>query len=79
VTKVYLETFRDGYQAERTTLQKAIGRFRAAEFEVSGCVTTTNVGKPSTGWKLLSCYTDFATQNRVQSIFEYTAGCSTRS
>jgi hypothetical protein len=74
VTKVYLETFRDGYQAERATLQKAIERFRAAEFEVSGCVTTTNVGKPSTGWKLLSCYTDFATQNRVQSIFEYTAG-----
>jgi hypothetical protein len=74
VTKVYLETFRDGYQAERAALQKAKERFSAAEFEVSGCVTTTNVGKPGTGWKLLSCYTDFATQNRVQSIFEYAAG-----
>jgi hypothetical protein len=74
VTKVYLETFRDGYQAERATLEKAKERFSAAEFEVSGCVTTTQVGKPSTGWKPISCYTDLTTQNRVQSIFEYAAG-----
>jgi len=74
VTKVYLETFRDGYQAERATLQKAKERFRAADFEVSGCVTTTNVGKPTTGWKPLSCYTDHATQDQVQAIFEFAAG-----
>jgi hypothetical protein len=74
VTKVYLETFRDGYQAERAALQKAKEKFRAADFEVSGCVTTTNVGKPTTGWKPLSCYTDHPTQDRVQAIFEYAAG-----
>lgn len=73
VTKVYIEAFRDGYQAERAVLQRAKERFLAAGFEVSGCVTTTQVGKKSGGWNLISCYTDQATQEKVQSIFEYAA------
>jgi hypothetical protein len=33
------------------------------------------VGKSSTGWKdTISCYTDRATQEKLQSIFEFTAG-----
>jgi hypothetical protein len=74
VTKVYIEVFRDGYQARREVLRHASEQFRAAGFEVSGCVTTTNVGKPSTGWRGISCYTDTATQERLQAIFEYAAG-----
>ncbi len=74
VTKVYIEAFRDGYQASRETLQHAKQRFQAAGFEVSGCVTTTGVGKRSTGWAGISCYTDMATQERLQAIFEYAAG-----
>src|SRR6266511_3876801 len=74
VTKVYLESFRDGYQAERTALQHAKERFLAAGFEVSGCVTTTQVGKKSTRWNIIACYTDLPTQARLQSIFEYAAG-----
>jgi len=74
ITKVYLESFRDGYHAERDALQNARERFREAGFEVSGCVTTTQVGKPSTGWKPISCFTDLATQDKLQSIFEFTAG-----
>ncbi len=74
VTKVYLEEFRDGYQAERSTLEQAARAFRASGLEVSGCVTTTKVGKPSTGWKdVACCYTDPATQEKVQAIFEYAA------
>ncbi|HZR21199.1 MAG TPA: hypothetical protein VFE51_28210 [Verrucomicrobiae bacterium] len=74
VTKVYLEEFRDGYQAERTVLENAREKFRGARFEVSGCVTTTRVGKPSTGWKEVACcYTDQATQDKLQAIFEYAA------
>lgn len=74
ITKVYLEEFRDGYKAEKTTLLNAAAGFRAAGFEVSGCVTTTKVGKPSTGWKeVASCYTDEGTQARLQSIFKYAA------
>ena len=74
MTKVYVEVFRDGYQAKREALQHAKQRFQAAGFEVSGCVTTTGVGKRSTGWKRISCYTDQATQEQLQRIFEYAAG-----
>lgn len=75
VTKVYVEVFRDGYQAERATLEKARERFRGAGLEVSGCVTTTRVGKPSTGWKEVACcYTDQATQAKLEAVFEYAAG-----
>lgn len=74
VTQVYLETFRDGYQAERNVLKGARERFLAEGFQVGGCVTTTQVGKKSTGWNIIPCYTDLPTQARIQSIFEYTAG-----
>jgi len=74
VTKLYVETFRDGYTARRETLQHATRRLREAGFEVSGCVTTTSVGKRSTGWRIISCYTDPPTQDKLQEIFEYTAG-----
>lgn len=74
VTHVYLETFRDGYQAPREVMLKARDAFKEAGFLVSGCVTTTGVGKPSTGWKdVISCYTDQPTQEKIQAIFEYTA------
>jgi hypothetical protein len=49
VTHAFIEAFRDGYTAERKALEHARDRFRAAGFEVSGCVTTTKVGKDSTG------------------------------
>ena len=75
ITKVYVEEYRDGYTAERTTLENARDKFKAAGFLVSGCVTTTKVGKPSTGWKdTISCYTDLATQAKIKDIFTYAAG-----
>ncbi len=75
VTRVYLETFRNGYQADRATLARARDRFRAEGFLVSGCVTTTRVGKPSDHWSTeISCYTDPAGQDHLQSIFQYAAG-----
>ena len=74
VTKVYLETFRTTYQADRPVLANAKQKFADAGFDVSGCVTTTRVGKISNGWNLISCYTDRATQDKLQAVFEYTAG-----
>ena len=56
VTKVYLEEFRDGYRAERATLEHAREAFREAGIETSGCVTTTGVGKQSNRWKTIACY-----------------------
>lgn len=73
VTKVYIETFRSNYKAPADVLSHARDRFREAGFEVSGCVTTTNVGKKSTGWNLISCYTDQPTQMTLKKIFQYTA------
>ncbi len=74
VTRVFVESFRDGYQAEPEKLIHAKDRFLAAGFEVSGCITPTQVGKRSTGWSPISCYTDLPTQDRIQAIFEFTAG-----
>jgi len=70
VTHVFIESFRDGYTAERGTLEKARDRFAKEGFEVSGCVTPTGVGKRSTGWNVISCYTDAKTHRRMQEIFE---------
>lgn len=73
VTRVFIESFRDGYLAPKELLTQARDVFRSAGFEVSGCVTPTNVGKASTGWNLISCYTDRPTQDKLTEIFRYTA------
>ncbi|UCE46895.1 MAG: hypothetical protein JSW47_14950 [Phycisphaerales bacterium] len=73
VTHVFIETFRSNYTADRETLQRAKSRFKAEGFDISGCVTTTIVGKKSTGWNLISCYTNEGTQKHLEDIFEYTA------
>ncbi len=73
VNKVYIEAYRDGYWAERKTMETARDRFRRAGFEVSGCVTTTRIGKTSTGKPYISCYSDPQTQELVAKIFEYAA------
>jgi len=73
VTHVFIESYRDRYTAERKTLENARDRFAKEGFEVSGCVTTTGIGKVSTGWRAVSCYTDKATQEKLQQIFEYCA------
>jgi hypothetical protein len=73
VTHVFIETFRDNYTAERKLLEGAKSRFKTEGFDVSGCVTTTRVGKISTGWNVISCCTNRKTQSQLQEIFEYTA------
>ncbi len=73
ITKVYLETFRSRHQVEPETIAHARDRFRQAGFVVSGCVTTTQIGKISTGWNLISCYTNAGTQKQTREIFEFTA------
>lgn len=74
VTKVYIESYRDGYSAETDALINARYRFKKEGFDVSGCVTTTKIGKPSTGWNgILSCYTDKETQEITRKIFERAA------
>ncbi|WCJ57880.1 hypothetical protein NXS98_09065 [Fontisphaera persica] len=74
VTKVYIESYRDGYTAEKEALIKARDTFRQAGFLVSGCVTPTKIGKLIPGWgNNISCYTDAATQQRAREIYAYAA------
>jgi len=73
VTKVYIESFRDGYTAERTALERVRDRFRTEGFKVSGCITPTSIGKKSNRWNIIACYTDAATQERTGEIFRYAA------
>ncbi|MCX8155156.1 MAG: hypothetical protein N3J91_01680 [Verrucomicrobiae bacterium] len=74
ITKVYLESYRDGYTAEREALIKARDAFQQAGFLVSGCVTPTKIGKLIPGWgNNISCYTDLPTQQRAREIYTYAA------
>jgi len=74
ISKVYVEAFRDGYQPDRETLKAARDFFRQAGLRVSGCVTTTGIGKPSSGWNVAVCYTNRKNQERLASIFRFAAG-----
>jgi len=73
ISKVYVETFRDAYQADESTLKTARDFFRQAGLRVSGCVTTTRFGKVTTGWDVGSCYTNRANQEHLAFIFAFTA------
>jgi hypothetical protein len=74
VTKVFIESYRDGYRAERKALENARDRFRKEGIEASGCITTTRLGKKSVkGWDGICCYTDVPTQEKLQGEFEYAA------
>lgn len=74
VTRVFVETFRDGYTADRDTLVRARDAFKEAGLLVSGCVTTTDIGRESVrGWRF-PCFSEQAGLNNLKRIFEYTAG-----
>jgi hypothetical protein len=74
LTRVFIESFRGGYYAEKETLIKARDRFKKEGFDVAGCVTTVNVGKNGIGgWGNTPCYTSDLTVKEMEKIFAYTA------
>jgi hypothetical protein len=73
ITRVFIESFRNGYTAERVVLTKTRDRFQEAGIEPSGCVTTTQMGKFSSAGSIVSCYTSDTTHKELERIFEYTA------
>lgn len=74
ITRVFIESFRDKYYADRDAMIKARDRFLKEGFDVAGCVTTVGVGKPgSGGWGMTSCYTNKKTLDELGQIFEKTA------
>jgi len=74
ITKVYLGAYRAKYRAEKKTLLRARNRFRDEGFAVAGVVTTTRLGKASTGQAIISCYTNQGTQTELREVVEYAAG-----
>lgn len=74
LTRVFIESFRGGYYAEKETLIKARDRFKKEGFEVAGCVTTVKVGKNGVGgWGQTPCYLNESTVLEFEKIFQYTA------
>ena len=74
LTRVFIETFRGGYYAEKETLIKARDRFKKEGIDVAGCVTTVRVGKNGIGgWGQTPCYVSDETKKEMEKIFEYTA------
>jgi hypothetical protein len=74
ITKVFIESYRGGYYADREAMIRARDRFLKEGFDVAGCVTTVGVGKPgSGGWGMTSCYTSKATLDEMEKIFKMTA------
>ncbi len=74
LTRVFIETFRGPYRAEREALEGARDRFVKEGFEVAGCVTPVHIGKGTVGgWGLVACYTSEKTATEFEKIFEFTA------
>lgn len=74
ITRVFIESFRGKYYADREVMIRARDRFLKEGFDVAGCVTTVGVGKPgSGGWGMTSCYTSKATLDEMEKIFRLTA------
>ncbi len=74
ITHVYIESYRDRVEPSEEVLRRARDRFRAAGFLVSGCITPTQLGKKSTGWNVVSCYTDPAARRELERLFRKAAG-----
>ncbi len=74
ITRVYIESYRDKVEPSDEALRRARDGFRTAGFLVSGCITPTQIGKPSTGWKAVSCYADPITRRETERIFRRAAG-----
>lgn len=74
ITRVYIESYRDRVEPSEDVLRHARDRFLAAGLLVSGCITPTRLGKKSTGWSAVSCYTDPAARRELERLFRKAAG-----
>ena len=73
ISRLYLETFRNGRMVERSKMLRLKEFFMNKGFDIAGCITTTGLGKQSTGWKVLTCFTHAECQEMLQKQFEYAA------
>ncbi len=76
IGKVYLETYRHKHRIQdRELLCRIRDSFRQGGFEVSGCITPTQMSRrTATGWDICTCFTDPDGHRFLQEIVEFTAG-----
>jgi hypothetical protein len=73
ITKLYIESYRHGRLVPAPRLCVLRDEFRAAGFEVGGCITPTCLSDRN-GRDTACCFTDPTAQERLQRIVEHTAG-----
>ena len=74
IPRIYLETFRDGFQPDRTVVAHVRDRFRAAGFEVAGVICTVKYGVPGNVLTGYACLTHEQSQNDLAKMFSFAAG-----
>ncbi|MEW6238923.1 MAG: hypothetical protein AB1656_26360 [Candidatus Omnitrophota bacterium] len=69
-TRIFLETFRNGYSPETERLARARDLFRQLRIDVSGCVAPTGMGIPSNQCNAVSNYEAPETLTECRRLFE---------
>ena len=59
ISRVYLESYRHGFEAPSHLLEEAKKAFEAAGLDVAGCITTTKMSQTAPPeWPITTCYSD---------------------
>ena len=74
IPRIYLETFRDGFQPDRAVIAHVRDRFRAAGLEVAGVICTVKYGVPGNVLTGYACLTHEQTQKDLEKMFRFAAG-----
>ena len=74
ISRVYLESYRHGFEAPSHLLEAAKAAFEAAGIECAGCITTTKMSKTAPPeWPITTCYSDSTGVNFLRETVERTA------
>ena len=73
IPRIYLETFRGGFQPDRAVIAHARDRLRAADFEVAGAICTINYGVPANVMRDFACLTHEQSQQALAKMFQFAA------
>ena len=69
ISKVYVESYRGGLRANKTTLTNGRRALAAAGFTVAGCIATTAMGQASNNYHDVSDYNNATTQADLAAEF----------
>ena len=74
LARIYLETFRNGFQASADLVARARDRLRAAGLDTAGAVCTTRYGEPGTVLTDFPCLTHDRSRRALERIFTFATG-----